>query len=53
MAEAAHSQGHRDKKIGRKHGNTLVRTLRKTCGAAAAQSRWEPFPGSTVPMKRH
>ena len=39
MAEAAHIHRHRDKngEISRKHGNTLIRTLRKTYGSAFAK----------------
>jgi len=38
MAEAAHVTRHRDKngEISRKHGNTLIRTLRKTYGPSLA-----------------
>jgi hypothetical protein len=39
MPESATIQRHRDKngQIGRKHGNTLIRTLRKTYGANFAK----------------
>jgi hypothetical protein len=35
MADTAHVSRHRDKngEIGKKHGNTLIRTLRKSYGA--------------------
>jgi hypothetical protein len=38
MVEAAHITRHRDKngEISRKHGNTLIRTLRKTYGPTFA-----------------
>ena len=41
MPEAAHIHRHRDKngELGRKHGNTLIRTLRKTYGANFALGR--------------
>lgn len=39
MAESAHMTRHRDKngEISKKHGNTLIRTLRKTYGANFAK----------------